>query len=221
METIISPSLLSADFSSFAAAAMEIESVGAEWVQFDVMDGFFVPNITFGPKVVADLRKKSNLVFDVHLMVQNPENLVPLFIKAGADCITFHAEATVHIHKLLENIRSSGNRLGRIKAGISIVPSTPVSVLEEILPITDIVLVMTVDPGAGGQSLIPECVEKVRKLRTIRQERKLSFLISVDGGVNEDNAAILRDAGVDILVSGSVFFKAGDKAAVVRTLKGT
>ncbi|MDR1219947.1 MAG: ribulose-phosphate 3-epimerase [Treponema sp.] len=215
MKPVIAPSLLSANFSNFSFAVDSIKRAHAEWAHFDVMDGSFVPNITFGHKVVSDLRSESDLVFDVHLMVEKPERIAPHFIDAGADNITFHAEAAVHAHHLLSVIRCSGR-----KAGLSIVPTTSVATIEEALPFADIILVMTVDPGFSGQTMIPECLEKVKKLVKIREERGLSFQISIDGGVHAANARICLDAGADILVTGSAFFDAEDKSALVNQLKG-
>ncbi|MCL1837412.1 MAG: ribulose-phosphate 3-epimerase [Treponema sp.] len=210
---IIAPSLLSADFADFGGALAEIAQSGAEWVHLDVMDGQFVPNLTFGPKLADDLRRRSSAFFDVHLMVESPHRLVPAF--AAADAITFHLEAAPHAHRLLQEIR----RMGK-KAGVSIVPSTPASALSEILPYTDLVLVMTVNPGFGGQELIPECLEKVRYLAEKRQKYGLGFLISVDGGIHKETAAAAVAAGADVLVAGSAFFNAPDKAELVRQLRG-
>jgi ribulose-phosphate 3-epimerase len=214
-KTIIAPSVLAADFSNLAAAVADIDRSGAEWVHFDIMDNKFVPNHSFGPKLVKDLKDKSRAIFDVHLMVYEPERMVEECISAGADYITFHVEAVIHSLRLLTDIRKKGK-----KAGISIVPSTPVSSIKELLPFTDLVLVMTVNPGFGGQELIPQCLEKVKTLAELRRQKGLDYRISVDGGINESTAALAREAGADVMVTGCAFFNAEDKTAMVRCLKG-
>ena len=199
---MLAPSLLSADFSDLAGAVRQIEQKNGSVVHIDVMDGRFVPEITYGQPVIKSIRPLTGLPFDVHLMVEHPENQIESFAAAGADWITFHVESTVHIHRLLCRIRELGK-----KAGIAIVPSTPVSSLSEILPFTDVVLVMTVNPGFGGQKIIPQCVDKIAELVRIRDERKLSYMVSVDGGVNGQTLGSVVSAGADVVVSGSAFFK--------------
>jgi len=197
----LAPSLLSADFSNLGAAISKIEKSGGKAVHIDVMDGQFVPEITYGQPVIRSIRSLTKLPFDVHLMVQKPETQIESFIKSGADWISFHYEATNHAHRIIQQIHQAGK-----KAGIAICPATPVSVLSEILECADIILIMTVNPGWGGQTIIPSCVEKVSELKRIREEKKYKYLISVDGGVNAKTLDTVVKAGTDIVVSGSSFF---------------
>ena len=199
------PSVLASDFTRIADGIKLIENAGAEWVHLDVMDGSFVPEITFGSQMVKAIRKNTELPLDVHLMVNHPETQIQSFIDAGSDYITFHPEAVIHSHRVVQMIKEGG-----AKSGISIVPSTPVSFIEELLPFVDLILVMTVNPGYGGQKLIPECLEKVVLLNQLKEKKGFSYEISVDGGVNRETMAECRRAGIDVFVAGSAFFGADD-----------
>lgn len=210
----ISPSVLAADLSRLADEVVEIEKAGADMVHLDVMDGVFVTNITFGLPVIASLRNKSNITFDVHLMIDKPERYVERFIDAGADILTFHVEACEDARKTLEAIKRRG-----CLAAISVKPATPVEEIFDYLDVCDMVLVMTVEPGYGGQALIPECLEKVRRLRDEITARGLDIMVQVDGGINAKNAADAVAAGADVLVAGSAVFGAKDKAEAIRALR--
>ena len=198
---ILAPSLLSADFAELGSEIKKIENNNGGAVHIDVMDGSFVPEITYGEPVIRSIRKLTKLPFDVHLMVEKPELHIESFAKAGADWITFHFEATNHAHRVIQMIHEAGK-----KAGVAVCPGTPVSLLSEILPSADIILVMTVNPGWGGQKIIPSCVEKVAELKKYREEHGLNYMLSVDGGVNNETLSSVIDAGTDIVVSGSCFF---------------
>lgn len=196
---ILSPSLLSADFGNLEQTLKDLEKAGISWVHWDVMDGLFVPNITFGQHVIKLLRPKTKLFFDVHLMIEQPERYLEDFKKAGADMLVIHAEATKHIQRTLAEIR----RLG-MQAGISLNPATPLNILDYVLDDVDMVLLMSVNPGFGGQSFLPTTYEKVRTLKKMLGNRKCH--IQIDGGVTPENTTELTKAGADVLVSGSAFF---------------
>ena len=210
----ISPSVLACDLSRLADEVKSIEKAGADMVHLDVMDGMFVTNISFGLPVIASLRKHSDMVFDVHLMIEAPERYAERFIDAGADILTFHYEAAKNPGELLDNIRSRG-----VKAAISIKPGTPAEVLYPLLDKCDMVLVMTVDPGYGGQALIPETLEKVSKIKAEIVKRGLNIDIQVDGGINSSNAKDAVNAGANVLVAGSSVFGAADRKAAIESLR--
>jgi ribulose-phosphate 3-epimerase len=212
----IAPSILSADLAHLAKQVEEAEAAGADYIHVDVMDGHFVPNITVGPLVVKALRRVTSLPLDVHLMVEKPEQFLEEFSNAGADIITVHWEACPHIHRSLEKIK----RMGK-KAGVSINPATPVWVLEEILGEVDLILAMTVNPGFGGQKLIPSTLSKVEKLKRMLSEKGLAPEIEVDGGINEETAPAAVRAGAQILVAGAAVFESpwGIREAIKRIRK--
>ncbi|MEZ7648059.1 ribulose-phosphate 3-epimerase [Streptococcus constellatus] len=209
----IAPSILSADYANFESELKKLEATGAEYVHIDIMDGHFVPNISFGAGVVASMRPHSRLVFDCHLMVSNPEHHIEEFARAGADIISIHAEATPHIHGALQKIRTAG-----VKASVVINPGTPVEVVKNVLNLVDQVLVMTVNPGFGGQAFLPETMDKVRELVVLREVNQLDFDIEVDGGIDDETIRVAKEAGANVFVAGSYVFK-GDVAHQVQTLK--
>ena len=208
----IAPSILSADFSKLGEEIKSVEQGGADWIHVDVMDGHFVPNLTIGPMVVQAIRPLTALPLDCHLMVSEPQNWVEAFAKAGADCITVHSEAAPHLNRLIRQIRDYG-----VKAGVSINPGTSLASIEEVLDLVDLVLLMSVNPGFGGQSFIESVVDKVERLIKMRNGRP--FLVEIDGGVSVKNIQKLARAGVDVFVAGSSVFSSSDRTKAIRDLR--
>jgi len=209
----LAPSLLSADFAELGGALALCESAGADFIHLDIMDGHFVPNLTIGPVVIASLRKRSRLPFDVHLMIENPGDWIEKYREAGADRISIHVEAERHLRRTLGRIRDLG-----ASPGIAVNPGTSLSLLDEALPYADFVLVMSVDPGFGGQSFLPRSIEKVSRLRRMARESGCVLEIAVDGGVSTNNSQRLADAGADTLIAGNAFFGAADPSAFTRSI---
>ncbi len=211
---IIAPSILSADFARLADQVDLVKQAGVKMIHVDVMDGHFVPNLTLGPPVVKCLHAATDLPLDCHLMIENPDLYTPDFVAAGASIVTVHQEACPHLHRSVQLIREHG-----AKAGVAINPATPVSTLEHVLPDLALVLVMSVNPGFGGQKFLPFALEKVEALRTIREDRGLSFQIEIDGGVSLDNVNAIVNAGADILVAGSSIFGTPDPRSAVESMR--
>jgi ribulose-phosphate 3-epimerase len=212
----IAPSILSADFARLGEEIKAVQAAGADLIHVDVMDGHFVPNITIGPLIVEAARRSTDLPLDVHLMITNPELYIADFAKAGANAITVHVEAALHLNRLVQSIKEHRG----VKAGVSLNPATPLSSLDYILPDLDMVLIMSVNPGFGGQSFIPSALDKIARLRKGIDEMGLKIEIEVDGGVKAGNAAQIADAGADILVAGSAVFGSKDYRAAIRGIKG-
>ena len=208
----LAPSILSADFARLGQQVSEVTEAGADYIHLDVMDGRFVPNITFGPVVVESLKSYTSLPLDAHLMIVEPERRIPDFIQAGVHHVTVHAEACTHLHRVIQQIKDGGCR-----AGVALNPATPIASIEEVLPFLDMVLILTVNPGFGGQTLIPEVLNKVSRLRAIIDERGYDVELEVDGGVNAQTAAAVVDAGAHTLIAGSAVFNCQESVADAMT----
>jgi ribulose-phosphate 3-epimerase len=214
MKKLICPSILSADFTKLKDDVKEVESAGADIIHCDIMDGHFVPNITFGPDVVAKVNEITNLPLDVHLMIDSPDKYIKNFCDAGADYISVHYENNYHLDRLINYIKSFG-----VKAGVAINPATPVNLLSEIIIEADFILIMSVNPGFGGQKFIKGSVEKVKQLKNLIKEKNPACLIEIDGGIGDNNIKELADCGVDMFVAGAAIFKAKDRTAKINELK--
>ncbi len=209
----IAPSILSADFSKLGAEIKDVEAGGAAYIHVDVMDGHFVPNITIGPLIVEAIKPITNLPLDVHLMIENPDAYIPMFVEAGASIITVHQEACTHLHRTIQLIKSLG-----VKAGVVLNPGTPAIMIKDILQDVDMVLIMTVNPGFGGQSFIHSQIDKIKQIDAWRKDANLSFEIEIDGGVNPQTAKLCTDAGADVLVAGSAVFNKADRKQAIEDI---
>lgn len=211
----IAPSILSADFSKLGEEIKEVEQGGADYIHVDVMDGHFVPNITIGPLIVKSIRPITNLPLDVHLMIANPDQYIPEFAKGGADIISVHVEACPHLHRTIHLIKEQGK-----KAGVVLNPATPVETIQHILPDVDLVLLMTVNPGFGGQSFIPSVLPKIKQIRQMVDDLGLPIEIEVDGGVNQDTAKQCIEAGANVLVAGSAIYNKENRKEAIQQIRG-
>ncbi|MED4053314.1 ribulose-phosphate 3-epimerase [Niallia taxi] len=211
----IAPSILSADFAKLGEEIKDVERGGADYIHVDVMDGHFVPNITIGPLIVSAIRPITTLPLDVHLMIENPDQYIPAFAKAGADIITVHAEACPHLHRTLQLIKEHG-----VKPGVVLNPSTPVEMIKHVIEDVEMVLLMTVNPGFGGQAFIPSVLPKITEVRKLADQFNPGLEIEVDGGVNEQTAILCKEAGANVLVSGSFIYDSGDRAKAIKAVRG-
>jgi ribulose-phosphate 3-epimerase len=211
----IAPSILSADFSKLGEEILAVEKGGADYIHIDVMDGHFVPNITIGPLIVDAIRPITKLPLDVHLMIENPDQYIEAFAKAGADYITVHVEASRHLHRTIQNIKSYG-----VKAGVVLNPATPVESIQHIIGDIDMVLLMSVNPGFGGQKFIPEVLPKIRKVKEMADQKGLDIEIEIDGGVNSETAKLCMEAGANVLVAGSAIYNEEDYAKAISLIRG-
>ena len=213
---LIAPSVLSADFGRLAEAVQQVEAAGADWIHVDVMDGHFVPNLTVGPPMVEALRKVTKLPLDVHLMMTNPDSFIEEFAEAGANYLTVHVEACPHLHRTVQSIKER-----HVKAGVTLNPATSSTTLEEILPEADLILIMSVNPGFGGQTFIETSLQKIARVRHSIDQAKSRALLEVDGGVNLENANRVVKAGADVLVSGSAIFNSDDYAQTIHQMRAS